>query len=90
MAQKQVSQLGVRSFISALAGTLPDFRDLPLDDRDTDWILRRLQQLLNNEMLRMDLQSRDKHSLSMLFQRLQWYMFAKEMRVDYQDDPDHE
>ena len=85
-AQKQVPQMGVRVFVKVLAQTIAEFREIPLDDRDADWILNRLKALIYEETLRMDLTARDKASLKMMYQRLEWYVIVQDLKVDYQDD----
>ena len=42
----RITSHGVKTFIGALAVTLSDFKRIPTDDRNTDWILNRLHKEL--------------------------------------------
>ena len=78
--------MGVRLFIKSLADTLAEFQQTPLDDRDPGWVLRNLKERLEGETVRQDLDERDKVSLVMMFQRLDWYCVMLDLQVEYQDD----
>ena len=51
MTDAKMEQAGVNVFIGALGATLSEFKRLPLDDRDCQWILERLQRTLHDPSL---------------------------------------
>lgn len=84
--QRQVTRAGVRAFLSALAETLTSFQQTPLDDREPNWVLRHLKAQLEATLFQQDLCERDRVSLVMMFQRLEWYCILMDMKVEYNDD----
>ena len=78
--------MGVRLFIKSLADTLAKFKQSPLDDRGPDWVLRHPKGRLEEETVRSDLAERDKLSLVMMFQRLDWICVTLDLQVEYNDN----
>ena len=69
----RITSLGVRTFIAALGVALSEFKRLPLDDRDTTWILTKLRKELDSDFDHR-LGSKDVCTLQVLSEALNLYI----------------
>ena len=69
----RITSNGVKTFIGALAVTLSDFKRVPTEDRNTDWILNRLHRELFHAGCE-DLHPKDYCTISVLEETLNLYV----------------
>ena len=69
----RITSQGVRTFIKALGVTLSDLKRLPLDDRDTSWILSKLEKELDRD-IDQRLGPKDTCTLQVLSEALNLYI----------------